>query len=638
MISLPQLSLRGVARTYGERDEWFALRDANLDIQEGEFVAIVGPSGSGKSTLLNILGLLDDRWAGSYLIDGVDVRALTRSDRDQLRAQLFGFIFQSSHANPYESAVRNAALGLAIQGAPLQEQSLAVQRSLAMVGLSAKAGSLARVLSGGERQRLAIARAISTRPRILLADEPTGNLDSTSAGLVMTIFDELNASGTTVIIVTHDHDVAAHASRVIHVKDGVASGVVQPPTDATNERSTGPYELKDIGARSQRRLVRLGFERVTRAINNVTSRPLRSVALVAAFGIAIAGMIAASGVGASASQQIADRLTAAARDELRITTPVDQPVEERREWIRTVESLPFVLGVGEVGAVDANIARTARSGFSGDEESFAGATIAATAKALDLMDIETRPQAAAAALDTQGNVALVGASVAESLGVVPDSYGHEIWVAGRPYTVVGIVSSSSRTDSLLNAVIVPLGGGELTPVLQLLVRTEPGYPAAVADAIPLAIDPGAPARVAVSTVGDLRNLRVGVSTDLSGLLASLAAALLILAVLSAASAMFLSVQSRLQELALSRALGLSRLGTGIVFIFEGAIIGLAGALVGIAGGLTVAVAVAALRGWTAVVPWDLLAVAPLVGLLAGALSAAVPAFRAARVDPADAIR
>lgn len=638
----PQLALRRVSRRYGDQGQWFALREASLRIDRGEFLAIVGPSGSGKSTLLNILGLLDYAWEGNVQIDGVNVEDLKHTERDLLRSKMFGFVFQSSYANPYESTSRNAALGLAIQGEHLQEQRLRVTDALDMVGLTGKANSLARTLSGGERQRLALARAIATRPRVLLADEPTGNLDSVSATRVMELLTDLNRQGVTIVVVTHDRSVAKHAHRIVEVRDGVVLDPAPQPPQAPglhpqldDAQSRGSVQDPPI---HRRRILRRGVERALRAINNVSSRPLRSATLSAAFAIAIAGMVTASGIGASASQQIADRLDTAALDEVRIEVPADMSRDERLDRIDKITSLPHVAAVGEFAPLDASMAGTSRlnygQGFGAD--TFSGTTVAADEAALSLLEVETVPSRAARSLDS-GRVALVGKGVLEDLGLPAVGYGAEVWIADKPYSVIGTISTAARAPNLVTSVVIPVAS--LTdPSAQLLVRTETGYSASVADAIPLALSPSAPAEVTVSTTADLRNLRLGVSQDLNGLLASVSFALLALAVLGASAAMFLSIQARIQELALNRALGLSRAGVATVFIWEGTIIGLAGSLAGLAIGLGASVAIAAVQGWTATIPWSALAQAPLVGIFSGALSACLPAIRAARVDPAEAIR
>lgn len=594
----------------------------------------MGPSGSGKSTMLNILGLLDNSWTGSYLIDGADVRSLTSAERDELRSQTFGFVFQSSYVNPWDSVERNAAFALSARGVRLKEQRAEVARALRVVDMEKKSLSLARYLSGGERQRLAVARAISARPRVLLAGEPTGNLDSAATARVVELLHSLHRAGTTIILITHDVDVASHADRTVTVRDGRVEDELRSNLSREGQAKRAPRAESPRG----RGVIKL-LDRFARAVNNATSRPLRSLALAAAFGLAIAGLVAAAGVGASASQQIADRLAAAARDELRVAMPASVATNEdvRRSWISAIQELPAVARVGEVGTVEGSLARPSRLGLLSSTPDLTAATITASKAFLEMTGAKVAPAPAVHDFAEGQRVAFVGTRIAESLGVVSESFGHEIWVADRPYTVLGVIDSGGREESLTRAIVIPLQD-EFVSSRQLLIHTEAGYPAAVADAIPLAISPSSPGSVEVSTVGDLRNLRVGVSTDLQGLLLSLSWALLGFAVLSVSAAMFLAVQARLQELALSRALGLSPWGVGLVFVFEGALLGLAGAFIGVAGGLAVAVAVAASRGWSAVVPWETLAMAPAIGLLAGAVSAAVPALRASRVDPADAIR
>lgn len=638
-----QLSLRKISRRYGDQRQWFALREATLDIQRGEFLAIVGPSGSGKSTLLNVIGLLDGAWEGQFKVNGQDVDKLSRAERDRLRSRMFGFVFQSSYANPYETAARNAALGLAIQGKSLKYQNAQVGRALETVGLSEKSNSLARNLSGGERQRLALARALVTGPQVILADEPTGNLDSAAATKVMTLLKEQNELGTTVIVITHDSAVASYADRIVEVKDGLVLDRVAAkfPVDAATETKEQPGTVSRRTPIALSASLRRWPERFVRAVNNVSSRPLRSATLVAAFTIAIAGLITASGIGSSASQQISDRLATAALDEVRVEVPRGLELSERDARAATIRELPGVVEVGEYAPLDSSLARTSRLAQfqSLDGIAFPGTTVAADKASLSLLEAKTHP---AGALDLfgraeSGKVALVGEGVAERLGIGPSESGAEVWVSGTAYSVIGTIPAADRAPNLVTSVVIPVRV-LVDPPSQLIVRTETGLSASVAEAIPLALSPEAPGEVGVSTAGDLRNLRLGVSQDLDGLLSSISLALLGLAVLSASSAMFLSVQTRIQELALSRAVGLSQAGVAAVFIWEGVIVGFAGAVAGLSLGLAASVGVAAAQGWTAVVPWSALATAPLIGVVSGAISALLPALRAARIDPAEAIR
>lgn len=200
-----------------------ALRGISINIGEGEYAAIVGPSGSGKSTLMHILGCLDKPTDGTYLLDGSDVSRLSRSRLARVRNQEIGFVFQSFHLLPRANVIRNVELPLVYAGTSRRERRERAKEALERVGLGDRLKHRPSELSGGQRQRVAVARALVSKPKILFADEPTGNLDQTSGAEVMELFNELNQDGHTVILVTHDKNVASNAHRVIQLVDGEVS-------------------------------------------------------------------------------------------------------------------------------------------------------------------------------------------------------------------------------------------------------------------------------------------------------------------------------------------------------------------------------------------------------------------------------
>ena len=220
----PVIRLSGITKTYGENETVVhAVAGVDLVVERGDYVAIMGASGSGKSTLMNIIGCLDEPTRGRYLLDGVDVRRRDEASLSRIRNRKIGFIFQSFNLIPRTSALRNVALPLIYGGVRRAEALELAHAALDRVGLSDRAEHGPSQLSGGQQQRVAVARAIVTNPVLLLADEPTGALDSHSTHEVLELFDQLSLAGRTLVVITHEHDVAAHAKRVVHMSDGLIS-------------------------------------------------------------------------------------------------------------------------------------------------------------------------------------------------------------------------------------------------------------------------------------------------------------------------------------------------------------------------------------------------------------------------------
>ena len=215
------IEARGLWKSYPmQAEEVHALRGVDLDVESGEYAAIMGPSGSGKSTLMNLLGCLDTPSKGSYRLNGREVSSMEDDELAHVRNQEIGFVFQTFHLLPRASALRNVELPLVYRGVRAEERRERARQALESVDLGDRIEHRPNELSGGQRQRVAIARALVNQPSMVLADEPTGNLDSATGEEILSIFDELNRRGNTLLVVTHEEDVAAHAKRIIRLRDG----------------------------------------------------------------------------------------------------------------------------------------------------------------------------------------------------------------------------------------------------------------------------------------------------------------------------------------------------------------------------------------------------------------------------------
>jgi len=219
---LPVVKLTNINKIYSQGQElsFQALDNVNLTINKGEFIAIIGPSGSGKSTLMNLLGLLDQPTTGTYELDGTDVSSLSENEAAQTRNKKIGFVFQSFNLLPRTKAIDNVALPLIYSNISKEKRLAMAEKELKQVGLETKLNSKPNQLSGGQQQRVAIARSLVTNPEIILADEPTGNLDSKTSSEIMDLFKNLHRQGKTIILITHEENIAKQAKRVIKIKDG----------------------------------------------------------------------------------------------------------------------------------------------------------------------------------------------------------------------------------------------------------------------------------------------------------------------------------------------------------------------------------------------------------------------------------
>lgn len=642
-MSASTLTLHHVSRRFDGRAA-AAVDDVSLVIGPGELVAVVGPSGSGKSTILNLLGLLDRSDDGTYRVAGIDVTTMSDAQKNALRAQTFGFVFQSAHVLTERSVTENVALPLLMRGDDHTTAAARAGEALARVGLAAVATARAGTLSGGERQRLAVARALVTEPDVVLADEPTGSLDSENGTQVMALLRELNATGTTVVVVTHDAEVAAYATRTIEVRDGRIVHDSAPAPAVVEQTQTRTASASDTGSGRRQRApgpsaasrARRTVFTVSDALGALTSRPLRSLLVLASFVIGSGGLAAAVGISQTAANQVQAQITAAALDQLYVVPAVGSSADDVREMAAAIRQVSHVVDVGvrvDIAQADAGVT-VLPPGTPGGAPLSGVEVLAADSHYLDIAS-DDQPEATWL-LDENpfGRVAVVGTDVARRLGVTAGSTGTVLWAFDTPYTVVGVAAGEPLAGTVVLSAPYPQAASHAGVDAVLVVRTDPGYPARVASFLPGYL----PSPADVTTVADLDTLRLGVQQNLSALVTAVSVVLLVLAAISAAATLSLSVHARTGEIAFRRAIGAARGRIASLFLVEGGLLGLLGGTLGAGLGTCAAVAAALVLDWSPYVTTSVWAAGTAAGLVTGLVAATVPALRAARMDPSLGLR
>ena len=708
----PAIEMHGITRVF-EGSERAVLDHLDLVVERGEFLAIIGPSGSGKSTLLNAIGLLDTPTSGTYSLFGKNTEGLSDRERDEMRRDHLGFIFQSSNMLLDETSTTNASMGLRVQGVPYSERLQRTEETLEFLGLSDRASIRTRYLSGGEKQRCAIARALATRPPLILADEPTGNLDSHNSAKVIEILQRINATGCTVLVITHDPEVAAAARRVIRIEDGRlheqsrADSATAPVAEAVPVAGDTPTEVPASAPVDAPASLAPGEKPATHrrgsfltddsieAISALTSRPLRTLLLGLSFALGVGGLISASGMSESASYQVNQRLLGSEQSTLYISDrDNDQNMlgtyrqgEYAQNVADRISALDYVKNTGFVSSVAPADVRITRFSPYEDEPKTAIGLSSTSKTRLEQIGARMNPETLRALEQmnstlTQQNVAdrerseqlsgaIVSVSAARALGIIPEDKaadnatteprpgelpavdygiklgglpqvapGVSIWVEGQLMPVIGLFDPGNSGYEFRNTVIVSPGTLQRTGRGQVtyIAETERGYGKAVAKAIPLTLKPAEPSQINVETPSDLQSLRASIASDLGLYVGVLSGILLVLASLSAATAMYLSVQSRTAEIALRRAIGSSKWLIARIFLMEGVMLGVLGGSIGACSGMIATIILSLVQGWQAVLSPGFVVLGVGVGALTGLVSLAYPAWVASRKSPADAMR
>lgn len=635
-----------------------------MGIQHGEYVAVMGPSGSGKSTLLNLLGCLDRPSAGGLWLDSLDVARLSAWSRAEICNTKIGFVFQNFNLLARATALENVQLPLLYRGFHRAERQRMAAAALGAVGLTARWDHLPSQLSGGEQQRVAIARAIVTDPALILADEPTGSLDTNTGQEILALLDALNRAGRTILVVTHDPNVARHARRILSIQDGAL--VADNTVPAASTTDAGQVQLPPVqvpASTRPRRGIRFS-DGMRVALKALQANALRSSLTMLGVIIGVAAVIAMIAVGSGAQTQVAEQMRSLGANTI-IVRPgaLTRDGADRGAGKRTTLTQEDAVAIaGELGDV-----AVAAPTITGEAQVVSGNRNRSTNVSgivpdyLIARDWEItggRPLTLNE-VQTAAKVALVGDTVVEKLFDQIDPVGSAIRIKNVPFTVVGVLKRKGATIAGFDqddVVYIPLS----TARIRVLGGSDRANPRAVdfvmvkakaADVLAAVkqeigkllrqrhrLSEGAPDDFTTQTLASLLEAKSQSLRTLTILLLSVASVSLIVGGISIMNIMLVSVTERTREIGLRLAVGARPRDIRGQFLIEAATLSLLGGLIGIVAGSVVAGAIATFAGWPILISAASVLIAVCFSAAVGIFFGYYPALRASRLDPITALR
>jgi len=648
------IQIKNIRKTYQMGDvEVRALDGVTLAIEQGEYVAIMGVSGSGKSTLMHILGLLDVPDTGTFEIDGHDVTQFSDTELAAFRNRVMGFVFQQFNLLSRTSALEN--VGLPLVYARNGYNSDAARKMLELVGLGDRVTHHPNELSGGQQQRVAIARALVNNPSIIFADEPTGNLDSKSAREIMEVLGKLHARGLTVVLVTHDSNVANHAHRIIEIKDGkVLADVKNPnaPEIPKIEALEPPENTKSFGLHA----IRESYALIKQAIRSLLSNKVRTALSALGIMIGVAAVIATITLANGAKAAVEEQLTRLGSNLL-----VLSPGRRSKGGIQQASRASSRLSEGDARAIREEVAHVIRvsSTTSGTSQLKAGnKNWSSQVQGVDIDYEEMRyyqPQLGRFFNEQEYNnrarVALIGLTPARELFGEVNPIGREIKINRQTFRVIGVLpekgSSGFRDND--DTVLVPLTtamrrlfGKKHVSRIEIQIDQIENMERAQADILALMTQRHRtgtrtnPFRI--RNLAEIQNVISSTSKILSLLLSSIATIALVVGGIGIMNIMLVSVTERTREIGLRKALGARRKDIMMQFLIEALIISFFGGCAGAAIGAGASIIMSKVSGWTVFVTKESIFMAFGFSALIGIIFGIWPARKAAALNPIDALR
>lgn len=654
----PLIELKDVKKRYMMGNtEVNALNGVSVTIESGEFVAIMGASGSGKSTMLNILGFLDTPTQGSYRIMGHDVTGLDEDNLSILRNHIAGFVFQQFHLLPKVSALNNVLLPTLYAGK--REMKESAENKLYWVGMGHRVEHYPNELSGGEQQRVAIARSIINEPAIIFADEPTGNLDSRSEKEVIALLEKLNSEGKTIIMVTHEEDIASHASRIIRVRDGE---IISDEKKGKKRLKTENNSNSDIIIRALEKtnatFGRAEFaDYIRQAVMSILSHKMRALLSMLGILIGVAAVISMLAVGMGAQKSIESNLNSLGTNVLTVMPGFRRSGGVRlqmgagsRLTVQDGESFLKISGVKRVsGSVNERAqavygANNCNTQIMGADVDYAVMRASVPIAGRFFTEAENR---------SRSRVAVVGVTVVKNLFTNGENpLGKTIKINKVNFTVIGVLPAKGAAmmrdqDDLI---IVPLK----TAMYRLLgklyldqVHVEV-TDAAVTESVKIRLIetldlkhkplPGQESMFEVRDMAEIRNALMSTAGTMSALLGAVAAISLVVGGVGVMNIMLVSVKERTKEIGLRKAIGARRRDILLQFLVEAVLLTFIGGVTGIILGVSVSLVLSAAAGWPVVVSVSGIIGAALFTIVMGIIFGIWPAMQASRLNPIEALR